>query len=205
MTVSTALPPVWFRLPPGFHDLSPNDWPALEEITEALGTPDAHRDLGLLMDGLAELDHHHVVHTALGLHPDDPDGVCTSLFSLAIRPVAADLHLNLARTALAIADSNLWINRVRRLLELPSALPCYLVSGTIALPETGQLLFQAKAVTAHVDGRHVLVLDLTSEATHQADAYSDIIEAVAHTVVFADPEPSPTVASRTSRIMEVLP
>ncbi|MEV7558478.1 hypothetical protein [Streptomyces sp. NPDC089795] len=204
MTVSTASPPVWFRLPPGFHDLSPNDRPALDEIAEALGTPDAQGNLGLLMDGLAELDRHHVVHTAVGLHPDDPDGLCTSLFSLAIRPVAADLHPSLARTALAISDSPLWINQTCRLVELPAARPCYLIAGTIRLPNTGQQLFQAKAVTAHADGRHIVVLDLTSAATHQADAYSDIIEAIAYTVAFADPDPTPTVAPTSSRILDVL-
>ncbi|MGW6570864.1 hypothetical protein ACWGAN_01630 [Streptomyces sp. NPDC054945] len=204
MTVSAGLPPVWFRLPPGFHDLSPNDRPALDEITEALGAPDAQRSLGLLVDSLAELGQHHVVHTAIGLHPDDPDGVCTSLFSLAIRPVAADLHPSLARTALAIADSPLWISRARRLLELPSALPCYLIAGTITIPGAARQLFQTKAVTAHADGRHILVLDLTSAATHQADAYSDIIEAIAYTIAFADPDPTPTVAPGTSRILEVL-
>ncbi|MCM9082939.1 hypothetical protein L1606_33465 [Streptomyces spororaveus] len=204
MTVSAASPPVWFRLPPGFHDLSPNDRAALIEITEALGAPNAQRGLGRLMDGLEELGDHHVVHTAIGLHPDVPDGVCTSLFSLAIRPVAADLLPSLGRTALAIADSSLWIKRARRLLELPSTLPCYLIAGTIALPGTGQQLFQARAATAHADGRHILVLDLTSAATHQADAYSDIIEAIAHTVAFTDPDPGPTVAPKTSRILEVL-
>ncbi|MET9569767.1 hypothetical protein ABZY34_11620 [Streptomyces virginiae] len=157
------------------------------------------------MDGLAVLAGHHVVHTALGLHPDDPTGVCTSLFSLTIRATEeVDLNPSLARTALAIAKSPLWTSQVRRPVELPSALPCYLIAGTIALPGTGQQLFQARVATAHADGRHALVLDLTSAAIHQADGYTDIIEAIAHTLRFTDPDPSRASTPGTSRILEVL-
>ncbi|MFJ1563823.1 hypothetical protein ACIOG8_06260 [Streptomyces erythrochromogenes] len=157
------------------------------------------------MDGLEELAGHRVVHTALGLHPDDPTGVCTSLFSLTIRTAEeGDFNARLARTALAIAESSLWTNSVRRLINLPSALPCYLTVGTIALPITGQQLVQAKVVTGHADGRHVLILDLTSAAVHQADAYTDIIEAITHTISFSDPDPGPAAPPKASRILEVL-
>ncbi|MFC9821321.1 hypothetical protein ACFWG6_31480 [Streptomyces erythrochromogenes] len=157
------------------------------------------------MDGLEELTGHRVVHTALGLHPDDPTGVCTSLFSLTIRAAErGDCNPILARTALAIAESSLWTKSTRRLINLPSALPCYLTAGTIALPITGQQLFQAKVVTGHTDGRHILVLDLTSAAVHQADGYTDIIEAITHTISFSDPDPEPAVTPKASRILEVL-
>ncbi|MET9636395.1 hypothetical protein ABZY83_08225 [Streptomyces virginiae] len=205
MSTSSASPPLWFRLPPGFHDVSPSDRAALDEIAYSLGSPDTQGELARLMDGLAELAGHRVVHTALGLHPDEPTGVCTSLFSLTIRPTGeVDLNLSLARTALAIAKSSLWTSSLRRPVELPSALPCYLIAGTIALPGTGQQLFQARVATAHADGRHILVLDLTSAAVHQAEGYTDIIEAIAHTVRFTDPDPSPADTPGTSRLLEVL-
>ncbi|MFJ9762750.1 hypothetical protein ACIRUY_02950 [Streptomyces erythrochromogenes] len=157
------------------------------------------------MDDLEELTGHHVVHTALGLHPDDPTGVCTSFFSLTIRSAGrGDFNPSLARTALAVANSSLWTASVRKLMDLPSALPCYLTAGTIALPITGQQLFQAKVVTGHADGQHALVLDLTSAAVHQADAYTDIIEAITHTISFSDPNPGPAVMPQASRILEVL-
>ncbi|MFE7185161.1 hypothetical protein [Streptomyces erythrochromogenes] len=157
------------------------------------------------MDDLEELTGHRVVHTALGLHPDDPTGVCTSLFSLTIRAAErGDFCASLARTALAIAKSSLWTDPVGRLINLPSALPCYLTVGTIALPITGQQLFQAKVVTGHADGRHILVLDLTSAAVHQANAYTAIIEAITHTIGFSDPDPGPAAAPKASRILEVL-
>ncbi|GLV89035.1 hypothetical protein Slala04_04890 [Streptomyces lavendulae subsp. lavendulae] len=205
MTTNPASPPVWFRLPPGFHDVSPSDRAALDEIAYSLGSPDAQGQLARLMDGLTQLDGHRVVHTALGLHPDDPTGVCTSLFSLTIRPTGeVDLNPILARTALAIAESSLWTSSLRRPVELPSALPCYLIAGTMALPGTGQQLFQARVATAHADGRHILVLDLTSAAIHHADGYTDIIEAIAHTVSFTDPAPSRADSPGTSRVLEVL-
>lgn len=56
----------------------------------------------------------------------------------------------------------------------------------------------------HADGRHLLILDLTSAAIEHADSYIDIIEAITHTVDFSDPDLGPPSATRTSRILEVL-
>ncbi|MFE9931080.1 hypothetical protein [Streptomyces sp. NPDC005533] len=205
MSTAQSSPPVWFRLPPGFHDVSPGDREALDDVARALGSSSAQQQLSELLDLLDGLAGHHVVHTALGLHPEDAFSVCTSFFSLAVRTAEhADLRVSVARTALAIAASDLWNNAERRPVELSSSLPGYLVAGTITLPGTDQHLFQARAITAHADGQHVLVLDLTSAATHHADAYTAIIEAITHTVSFADPHPGPAEAPRTSRILEVL-
>ncbi|MEV6570807.1 hypothetical protein [Streptomyces sp. NPDC051577] len=205
MTSDTDVPPLWFRLPPGFHDLGPGDRAALDDMAVALDSPDARRELGRLMDGLRELADHQVVHTAIGLHPDETDGVATSLFSLTVRPSPETLpRLNVARTALAITRSGLWSSSTSRAIDLPSSLPCCLVTGTITLPETGQEMFQARVATAHACAPHVLVLDLTSAATHYAEAYGDILEAIAHTLTFSDPTPSSTSGPRTSRILEVL-
>ncbi|MFD9725439.1 hypothetical protein [Streptomyces sp. NPDC059072] len=82
---SETAPPVWFRLPPGFHDVSPRDRGALEDVANALGGPVAVGTLAPLMDLMDLLPAHGVVHTAIGLHPDDLMGIATSLFSLTIR------------------------------------------------------------------------------------------------------------------------
>ncbi|MFE6837311.1 hypothetical protein ACFVFI_21060 [Streptomyces sp. NPDC057705] len=157
------------------------------------------------MDALEELAGHDVVHTALGFHPEEPVGVATSLFSLAIqRAEQPNPRLTVARTALAIARSSLWESSTRRFIDLPSALPCCLVAGIICVPGVEQRLFQARVATVHPNGFHLLVLDLTSTSTQHADAYTDILEAVAHTVLFTDPEPSPPTPTGTSRILEVL-
>lgn len=53
-------------------------------------------------------------------------------------------------------------------------------------------------------GGHVIVLDLTSRAREHADAYTSILEAVAHTLSFSDPTASTPSSGGTSRILEVL-
>ncbi|MCX4806828.1 hypothetical protein OG594_35290 [Streptomyces sp. NBC_01214] len=205
MTQENSVPPVWFRLPPGFHDIGPGDAAPLNAVADALDSPAAQKELSQLMDSLEELAGHDVVHTALGFHPEDPAGVNTSLFSLTIRRVEQpNPRLAVARTALAIARSSLWTRAVRRFIDLPSALPCSLVAGIISVPDIERHLFQARVATLHPDGLHLLVLDLTSACTEHAAAYTDILEAVAHTLQFTDPDPSAPKATGTSRILEVL-
>ncbi|MFG2878893.1 hypothetical protein ACGFYU_28480 [Streptomyces sp. NPDC048337] len=206
MMNSEAVPPIWFRLPPGFHDISPSDRYALDLVATALGSPEARQDIAQLMDKMETLPAHGVVHTAIGLHPDGVVGVSTSLFSLTIRQAEhANPRVSVSRTALAIARSPLWNNSTRRTIELRTSLPCFLVAGFISSPETGDRLFQARIATSDSQGRHVLIMDLTSGATRHADDYTSILEAVAHTVSFSDPEPSsPPDATRPSRILEVL-
>ncbi|MGW6705425.1 hypothetical protein ACWGDE_11110 [Streptomyces sp. NPDC054956] len=202
-----ALPPVWFRLPPGFHDIGRADRAALNEVAEALGVPEAGRQLARLMDGLDALAGHHVVHTSIGLHPDEPEGLSASLFSLAVlRAGHPNPRVSVARAALAVAGSALWSGSTRRFVDLASELPCALVAGVISVPGVERGLFQARAVTVHPEGRHVLVLDLTSAATGHAEAYTTILEAVTHTIAFQDPSPGPRPpgAAGTSRVLELL-
>ncbi|MFD3466011.1 hypothetical protein ACFWWM_06515 [Streptomyces sp. NPDC058682] len=205
MTQNNAIPPVWFRLPPGFHDIGPGDAASLDAFAEALDSQAARGELSQLVDSLEELAGHDVVHTAIGFHPEEPVGITTSLFSLTIRRVEQpNPRLAVARTALAIARSPLWTSAVRRFIDLPSTLPCSLVAGVISVPDIEHHLFQARVATAHPDGLHLLVLDLTSACTEHAAAYTDILEAVAHTLQFTDPDPSAPKATGTSRILEVL-
>lgn len=205
MTKNNTIPTVWFRLPPGFHDVHPGDAASLDAFAEALDSPPARRELSQLLDGLEELAGHDVVHTALGFHPEEPVGATTSLFSLTVRRIEQpDPRLAVARTALAIARSSLWISAVRRCINLPSALPCSLVAGIISVPDVEHRLFQARVATLHPDGLHLLVLDLTSACIEHAAAFTDILEAVAHTLQFTDPDPSAPKATGTSRILEVL-
>ncbi|MBT2470163.1 hypothetical protein J7E97_20355 [Streptomyces sp. ISL-66] len=200
-----GIPPLWFRLPPGFHDIAPSDRSALDAVADALGSPEAGQQLTQLMDHLDQLAEHHVVRTSIGLHPEGPAGLCTSLFALTVRRAAdTNPRVTVARTSLAIARSALWTSSTRRFIELPSALPCSLVAGIISSPTSAQGLFQARVSMAHPAGRHVLVLDLTSTSVEHGDAYTDIIEAIAHTVSFSDPEPRPSGGPNTSRILELL-
>ncbi|MFJ3961682.1 hypothetical protein [Streptomyces sp. NPDC090036] len=207
MTQQGSIPSFWYRLPPGFHDVDPGDRASLNAIAEVLGSPDAQHELSQLMDSLEGLAAHNVVHTAIGFHPEEPSGIATSLFSIAVRRVGQpNPRLAVARTALAIANSPLWTKVHRRLIDLPSTLPCCLVAGIISVPEVERHLFQARVSTVHPDGIHLLVLDLTSASIEHAEAYTDILEAVAHTFGFTDPGSGPgaSTAAGTSRILEVL-
>ncbi|WP_060177765.1 hypothetical protein [Streptomyces sp. IMTB 1903] len=158
------------------------------------------------MDALEELADHDVVHTAMGFHPEGPAGIATSLFSLTVRPTEQpNPRLTVARAALAIARSPHWTSSKRRFIELPSRLSCCLVAGTLSVPDVENRVFQARVATVHPDGLHLLVLDLTSASTQHAEAYTDILEAVAHTVLFSDPDANaPAAEANTSRILEVL-
>ncbi|MFD7395577.1 hypothetical protein ACFV60_11095 [Streptomyces virginiae] len=202
-----SLPPVWFRLPPGFYDVSPENRATLYAFAEALGGSEAQQQLSRLMDGLERLAEHEVAHTAFGFHLEEPAGVATSLFSLTVRRIEQpNPRLAVARTALAIARSPLWTSADRRFIELPSARPCCLVAGMMSLPDADRCPFQARAVTTHPDGRHLLILDLTTASSQHAGSYTDILEAIAHTLAFSDPDPaaqSPMVPG-VSRILEVL-
>ncbi|MFD3805586.1 hypothetical protein ACFWTC_18660 [Streptomyces sp. NPDC058619] len=157
------------------------------------------------MDGFDRLHGLDVVHTAIGMHPEEPVGVCTSLFSLTAR-LADDPapRVAVARTALGVARATVWNASARRCIDLPSSLPCYLVAGTMTPPNAEREVFQARIATSHPGGRHVLVLDITSASTQHHEAYTDILEAVAHTLVFTDPHPAPPRVPMTSRILDVL-
>ncbi|MGI5446360.1 hypothetical protein ACQEVM_11470 [Streptomyces sp. CA-243310] len=200
-----TMPPVWFRLPPGFHHISPEDRASVDFVADALGSPDARQQLSQIMDKLDELTHHDVVHTSVGLHPGESDDLCTSLFSLTGRlSPYSDPRLGVARTALAIAGSTLWNSSACRFIDLPSQQPCAMVAGSIKLPEQKQEMFQARVSMQHPTDPYLLILDLTSAATVHADAYTDIIEAVAYTVSAIDPTPTAPDGPNTSRILEVL-
>ncbi len=204
MTREVSTPPIWLRLPPGFYDIGPADGPALDAFAGALGGSDAQRELSQLIDGLEELADHDVVHTAIGLHPEEPVGIATSLFSLTVRPAEqSNPRLTVTRAGLGIARSPHSTSSTRRFIDLPSGLPCCLVAGTISVPNVEHRLFQARVATVPPDGLHLLVLDLTSASAQHAAAYTDILEAVAHTILFSDPGESAPKAG-TSRILEVL-
>ncbi|MCY0950751.1 hypothetical protein [Streptomyces sp. H27-S2] len=64
-------------------------------------------------------------------------------------------------------------------------------------------VFQARIATCHPAGQHLLVLDLTSASGQHHEAYVDILEAIAHTLTFTDPNPASPSSPMTSRILDV--
>ncbi|MGW0895575.1 hypothetical protein ACWD0G_01045 [Streptomyces goshikiensis] len=177
----------------------------MDDFADALGSTDARDQLSRLMDRLDELSEHDVVHTAIGLHPDEPVGMCASLFSLAVQRTDHDNpRVAVARTALAMAGPEPRTGSTRRFLDVPSSLPCCLVAGTLATPGSEQRVFQVRVAMAYAVSPYIVVLALTSASLQHAEAYTDILEAITHTVGFTDPGSSPHRAARPSRISEVL-
>ncbi|MER5884788.1 hypothetical protein ABT160_13240 [Streptomyces sp. NPDC001941] len=232
LTGPPPAPPLWFRTPPGFHDLAAVSREALGDVLDELAgvlpddpasTERVRREGEALLGLLAALREAGAAYAALGWHPDQADGVSTSLLSLTVVGGSAPTgRATAARAALDIARCPMWSESDRRLFDLPDGTACALVSGRPA-PPPGDVpgragaarepapLFQARAVVPYPSGPHAAVLDLTSTSVRHSEAYTDILEAIACTISFTDPEPGPadtrpgrTGATRSSRILEAL-
>jgi hypothetical protein len=221
--MSTTVPPLWFRLPPGYyecHDFGPADH---EEIASALlsavlndpaDVDSARRQLATASNLLHAMRHEETVHLSLGVHPDE-QGAALSVFGISVsriewRPAA----MAVAQSALALADSPRWSSNAGRLLDLPSGQPAALVSGTLSAPPRRLLqsagivaepceTFQARLTVPFPTGTHVAVADITSAATRHAAAYTDILEAIAGTISFTSPSPPSSPPQRPSRLLEL--
>ncbi|MEU7278141.1 hypothetical protein AB0A69_05020 [Streptomyces sp. NPDC045431] len=226
MSTKDNAPPVWFRLPPGFHSLETITDEGLMRAVTSVVTPllgqspeadQALRDARVLTELITALFEQGTAFLAFGLHPDGAHGACMSLFSLStISTAAPSPHVAAARTGITLADSSAWRTRNCRLLELPSGIPAAMVAGTLAppmdlvqragiSPRAGEV-FQARIAVPYPSGSHVVVADLASAATRHADSYTDILEGIAHTLSFSHPEDDSNAASAapTSRLLEFL-
>ncbi|MET9800498.1 hypothetical protein [Streptomyces sp. NPDC006368] len=226
MDSNDSTPPVWFRLPPGFHSFQNVSQEALTRIVSECvlplleGTPEADSLLGdtqVLAGAVDTLLGKGCAYLALGLHPDDAEGACASLFSLStIRTAGPSPTVAAARAGITLAKSPLWEAKRSTTLALPTGVSAAMVAGIFTPPLTeaqstrpspaSTKVFQARLAMPYPCGSHVIVADLTSAATHYADAYTDILEAVAHTFSFTAPAPVSefTGTAPTSRILEFL-
>ncbi|WP_433572963.1 hypothetical protein [Streptomyces sp. CA-251247] len=216
-------PPMWFRLPPGYHSLDDVTLDELEHATTAVlapildGTDVVERalvDAQVLVELLATVREGRSMLASIGVHPDGSDGTSLSIFTLAMITNSAPTRiLAVAESALSIVESPLWRAHTRKLLEL-SVGPAALVAGTLAAPPPATLrqmgitvepidVFQARLTFSCPGSQHVAVADLTSAATRHADSYTDILEAIGHTMTFTPPHPVEAPAPRASRILEL--
>ncbi|MFF0447959.1 hypothetical protein ACFYT4_16380 [Streptomyces sp. NPDC004609] len=221
---TTSAPPVWFRLPPGYHSLDGIDLAEFEQSVSAVLMPmlegtelrgQALRDAHTLVDLFAALRESENVHTSVGVHPEGDNGSCVSFFSLSVTEIASrTAALAVAQCALAQANSPRWSTNTGRLLKLPGDVPAALVAGTLMPPSPGSLeergvtappveVFQARLTVPCPTNVHVVVADLTSAATRHAEAYSSILEGIARTMSFIDPVESAGPVRRPSRILEL--
>ncbi|MFI6283937.1 hypothetical protein ACIBCM_04105 [Streptomyces sp. NPDC051018] len=223
--MTTSAPPLWFRLPPGYHSLDRVDLSEFEQSVAAVLMPvmeagellgKALHDAHSLVNLFAAIRESENVHTSLGVHPERNNGSCVSFFSLSVTEIASrTAALAVAQCALAQANSTRWSTNSGRLLKLPGGVPAALMAGTLRPPDPDCLerrgftaprceVFQARLTVPCPTGVHVAVADLTSAATWHAEAYSSILEGIARTITFIDPaEPSRPRAQRPSRIREL--
>ncbi|MFF8958434.1 hypothetical protein [Streptomyces sp. NPDC014894] len=223
--MSNPPPPLWFRLPPGYHSLDALDLSSLQrsaspvltsllEGTELLGP--ALRDVHRLTNLLAALRTSDTVHLSVGVHPDDEHGASVSFFSLSMANIATrPAGLAVAQCALAQMKSPCWNTSAGRLLRLPNGMPAALVAGTLVDPPRESLeelgidkaldkVFQARLTIPCPSGEHIAVADLTSAAVRNSEAYTSILEGIGLTMSFSSPvESAAPVPQPTSRIRDL--
>ncbi|MCX4820623.1 hypothetical protein OG883_12010 [Streptomyces sp. NBC_01142] len=223
-SVSPA-PPMWFRLPPGYHDLDAISSDDLNQAVSAVLPPilesdpavdSSLDDMRTLLGLLSAIREGGSVHTSIGVHPDGKDGASISLFSLSVTHSASrTAGLAVAQSALALASSPLWSANTCKLLELPMGLPAALVAGRLSPPPLSLLeragvdaapceIFQARLTVPFPTGSHVAVADLASAATRHAESYTDILECIAQTLVFTSPASPISLPQPPSRILDLL-
>lgn len=126
-------PPIWFRLPPGYHTLDLARLNELEHVAEALLTPilasssavtDSLRDASALVMLLQAIHEGGGIHTSIGVHPDGQDGAAVSLFSLSVRGIESRTPgLAVAQSGLAIANSPIGAATLASCWNCPSVCP----------------------------------------------------------------------------------
>ncbi|MCP3818340.1 hypothetical protein NLX86_09490 [Streptomyces sp. A3M-1-3] len=210
-----SCPAIWFRLPPGYHDIKPVGRDELEEaLTTVVGPPgnaalsvdEALNEAGLLMDLVRDFHHHGGVHSAFGLHREGSNRATVSFFTLsALSTVTRDPNLAVARVASSLAQSPMWGTRSHAVLELACSLPAALVTGVLETPSKVSV-FQARLAVSYPSGAYIAVADLTSPSVEHSDAYTAILESIGQTISFTDPNtPATSAQAGTSRILELLP
>ncbi|MER7664041.1 hypothetical protein [Streptomyces sp. NPDC096193] len=191
-------------------------------LTPALGdSPELDRalqDTNVVADLLTAIRDTECLYASLGVHPENDGAANISFFTLSMTGVTArPASIAAAQCAVAFAESPGWATVSGRFLELPSGLKAALVAGTLTAPEPELLVqrditappgdvFQGRLTVPCPTGEHIAVADLTSAATHHAEAYTSILEAIAMTMSFVEPPEvtQPTGREhRPSRILEL--
>ncbi|MEV6401105.1 hypothetical protein AB0M39_41095 [Streptomyces sp. NPDC051907] len=221
----SSAPQLWFRLPPGYHSLDNDALSEVEQVAMVLmpsimespaEVASSLNEARTLVRLLTVMRTHGSVHTAVGVHPDEDNGACISLFSLSVKGIALrTAALAVAQSALALAKSPLWSTSTGKFITLPTGVPAALVSGLLAAPHRDRLesegittapceVFQARLTVPFPTGVHLAVADLTSAAVRHAGSYTDVLEGIAQTIAFDAPSPAVAPAQRPSRILELL-
>ncbi|WP_327678336.1 hypothetical protein [Streptomyces sp. NBC_00467] len=216
--VEPGLAPLWFRLPPGFVDLDPDELPTIrdqvvEDVAILCSDPSARDqrllETDVLLNLLSELPMQGITYLAFGLHTGGDAGFSTSVLSFADVPTNAPTStMAAAQCALELVLNPLGSVVTRELLEIPCGSPAALVTCLLPEPPTEvpghkRDVFQTRLGVARPTGSHVVVVDLTTTTVELADEYTEILRGIGQTISFTDPTPKHEAHSR-SRIWEAL-
>lgn len=218
-------PPLWFRLPPGYHNLEALSTADIDQVAETVLPLILHdrtvvdrslSELRALLALLSALRDGDSFHTSLGVHPDGDYGASLSVFSLSVTRISLrSPALAAAQCAVSIAKSRIWRTNTVRQLQLPMGIPATLVTGILSTPPPELLMeagieastcevFQARLAVPFPTSRHIAVADLTSAAVRHAESYTEIVEGIAQTMTFDSPAQVSAPSRRPSGILELL-
>ncbi|MFC4493894.1 hypothetical protein ACFPA8_07065 [Streptomyces ovatisporus] len=200
---SSPKPAFWYGIPHGYHsvDLTPS-------IAQLGSLIEQVRELPRVMRGQAEgvlrfyssfaisMKRQHVQVCLVGMHPDGNGGFPLSVLTVSTIPAQGT-------NAEMVVANMAGIGAAERPEDgiVPLRLPCgtgFLAERQLRTtapggspegdgrPLTG-VVWQGTVAVAEPDRSSVILLQLVTPATDQADDYRDILVGVAHTVTFTDP------------------
>ncbi|MBC9713552.1 hypothetical protein H9Y04_13330 [Streptomyces sp. TRM66268-LWL] len=190
-----ASPPLWFRLPPGYQPFDPASLtPVRAHAPEWVGPLD-------------EIFRCGTFYAALGLHwTDVNEVVTTSLFTLsAIRTSVRDPAVAAARALVSRARWPHWTAETSELRTIARATPAAFTAGVLRCGDVDAVSVSQAAYSFLVPGAASLATAaLTTPDLAQAEAYAEILGAVADTISFEEPASTPAPRQPLSRISELL-
>ena len=199
---SQSQPLFWFNMPRGFVQLDLN--PSIERVEalveQVLNLPDdlrghAERVLQFWAGIITLMNANDVQVSAIGLHPDDNDGISFSVFTVStVSTSGANPKLVLARlleTGAEIKDDEM------RPLELPCGIGFLMEKErrTVAprsVPERGNSIpegtvWQGTVAVAGTGSSDITVLQLVTAALDLTEDYRNVLLGIAATLTFSNP------------------
>ncbi|MER7174266.1 hypothetical protein [Streptomyces mesophilus] len=188
-------PQLWFRLPPGYQEFDPAGLAPIRERAPEWAY------------ALDEIFRHGTFYAALGLHRTDVyEEVTTSLFILSsTRTLVSDPQVAAARALISRERWAHWTADSCELRTVARTTAAAFTTGVLRCGDEGSARVCQATCTFLVPGDPTLITaTLTSTDLTQAEAYAEILRAVANTISFEEPKHAPAPRQPTSRIAELI-
>ncbi|SDJ51053.1 hypothetical protein [Streptomyces indicus] len=189
------VPPLWFRLPPGYLQFDQKELMPLREMDPELA------------DTLGGILENGTFYSALGLHRSGPgDAVTTSLFALqAVRTAVRNPQIAAARALLVRQEWPHWTADTFELRTVAGAVPAGFTAGLLQCGGDAAVTVCQAACSFLIPGTPCLVTaTLTSSDLTQAEVCTEILGAIASTFSLDEPNRPPAVRQPKSRLAELL-